>query len=123
MIIQQVLKGISGIDEDDVQGIFASGITCNWWRKVGLLPSAEIPLRLTERNLHWHQNRYDDPDPSEKMKSFQSTLHSSPPRPEALSETHSIKSTICIPPGGRLSGSRPASGLRTDGSSIAVLGY
>jgi hypothetical protein len=70
MIIQEVLKGISGIDEDDVQRIFASGITCNWWRKVGSLPSVEIPLRLTERNLHWHQNRYDDPDPFEGNEEF-----------------------------------------------------
>jgi hypothetical protein len=70
MIIQEVLKGISSINEDDVQSIFASGITCNWWRKVGLLPSAEVPLRLTERNLRWHQNRYDDPDPLEGNEEF-----------------------------------------------------
>ena len=70
MIIQEVLKGISGIDEDDVHFIFASGILCNWWRKVGLLPSAEVPLRLTDRNLHWHQNRYDHPDPLEGNEEF-----------------------------------------------------
>ena len=70
MIIQEVLKGISGIDEDDVHLILESGIICNWWRKVELLPSAEVPLRLTERNLHWHQNRYDQPDPLEGNEEF-----------------------------------------------------
>jgi hypothetical protein len=70
MIIQEVLKGISGIDEDDVRAIFASGIVCNWWRKVNLLPSMEVPLRLTDRNLHWHQNRYDHPDPLEGDEVF-----------------------------------------------------
>lgn len=70
MIIQEVLKGISGIDEKDVGIIFATGITCNWWRKVRILPSAEIPLRLNERNLHWHQNRYDMPDPLEGHEEF-----------------------------------------------------
>ena len=63
MIIQQVLKGISGINEGDVDAIFASGIICNWWRNIGLLPAAEVPPRLTERNLYWHQNRYEEPDP------------------------------------------------------------
>jgi len=70
MIIQEVLKGISGIDEGDVRVIFASGIVCNWWRKAGLLPSAEVPLRLTDRNLYWHQNRYDSPDPFEGNERF-----------------------------------------------------
>ena len=70
MIIQEVLKGISGIDEDDVRTIFATGIICNWWRKVGLLPAAEVPLRLTDRNLHWHQNRYNSPDPLEGGEEF-----------------------------------------------------
>jgi hypothetical protein len=63
MIIQEVLKGISGIEEDDVDAIFAHGILCNWWRNVGRLPAAKVPLHLTERNLYWHQSRYEDPDP------------------------------------------------------------
>jgi hypothetical protein len=70
MIIQEVLKGISGISENDVNRIFASGILCNWWRKVGLIPAAEIPIRLTDRNLQWHQNRYEDPDPLEGDEEF-----------------------------------------------------
>lgn len=43
---------------------------CNWWRKVTLLPNNEIPLRLTARNLDWHQNRYNDPDPAEANEPF-----------------------------------------------------
>lgn len=70
MIIQEVLKGISGIDETDVNRIFATGIVCNWWRKVGLIPAGEIPTRLTERNLQWHQNRYEDLDPLEGDEEF-----------------------------------------------------
>lgn len=34
------------------------------------MPNGEIPLRLTERNLDWHQNRYDDPDPLQANKPF-----------------------------------------------------
>jgi hypothetical protein len=70
MIIQEVLKGISGINEVDVRFIFESGILCNWWRKVKLLPAAEVPLRLTDRNLHWHQNCYDSLDPLEGNEEF-----------------------------------------------------
>jgi hypothetical protein len=70
MIIQEVLKGINGLSASDVSVIFAGGIQCNWWRKVSLLPANEIPLRLTERNLHWHQNRYEDPDPLEGNEEF-----------------------------------------------------
>jgi len=65
MIIQEVLKGINGLSAADVTAIFAQGIQCNWWRKVITLPANEIPLRLTDRNLNWHQNRYEDPDPLE----------------------------------------------------------
>jgi hypothetical protein len=34
------------------------------------LPNHEIPLRLTDRNLHWHQNRYHDKDPLEGNEVF-----------------------------------------------------
>jgi len=70
MIIQHVIKGISRINEDDARRILSVGITCNWWRKVDPLPSNEIPRRLTERNLDWHQNHYDDPDPLEGGERF-----------------------------------------------------
>lgn len=70
MIIQRVIKGISGIDEDQAQKILATGIVCNWWRKVNPLPWHEVPWRLTDRNLDWHQNRYTDPDPFENGEQF-----------------------------------------------------
>lgn len=70
MIIQEVLKGISGINDTDVNRMFATGILCNWWRKAGQIPAGEIPIRLSERNLQWHQNRYEDPDPLESNEEF-----------------------------------------------------
>jgi hypothetical protein len=70
MIIQKVIKGIGGIDEDKVDHILRTGITCQWWQEVNPLPQHEIPLRLTERNLAWHQNRYDSPDPLEGDRPF-----------------------------------------------------
>jgi hypothetical protein len=70
MIIQKALKGISNIDAGEATSLLRAGITCNWWRKVGTLPVIEIPIRLSERNLHWHQNRYFDPDPLEGNEEF-----------------------------------------------------
>lgn len=63
MIIQRVLKGIARISKDDANGILREGIICNWWRKTGRISVVDIPTQLTEENLHWHQNRYEDPDP------------------------------------------------------------
>jgi hypothetical protein len=64
VLIQQVIKGISGIPDTTVDEIFKTGILCNWWRNQpnGLLPQGEVPERLTDRNLDWHQNSYDQPD-------------------------------------------------------------
>lgn len=70
MIIQMAIKGISELGQTDAERILSGGIICNWWRKVALLPSAEIPHRLTDRNLDWHQNHYDDPDPLEGGERF-----------------------------------------------------
>ena len=70
MIIQRVIKGISRISENDALHILSVGIVCNWWHKVNPLPEHEVPLRLTERNLDWHQNRYNDPDPFESGEQF-----------------------------------------------------
>ena len=72
MIIQRVIKGIGGIGigQDTVKNILKTGITCRWWQEVDPLPENEIPLRLTERNLTWHQNHYDDPDPQEGNRPF-----------------------------------------------------
>jgi hypothetical protein len=70
VIIQRVLKGINGIQAADADQMLRQGIVCNWWRQVNPLPTHEIPLRLTQRNLDWHQNRYDDPDPDEQNEPF-----------------------------------------------------
>jgi hypothetical protein len=64
MILQRVIKGIGGINKSDADAILQLGIQCNWWRNVGILPYAEVRDRLTDRYLHWHQNRYEDPDPN-----------------------------------------------------------
>ena len=67
MIIQQVIKGITGIGTSEATRTLAEGIKCKWWLELAKrgrsLPVQEIPKRLTDRNLHWHQNHYDRPDP------------------------------------------------------------
>jgi hypothetical protein len=73
MIIQRVVKGISGITEDEARGILRQGIICRWWQQVGSLPAIEVPQRLTDRNLAWHQNRYEEADPLENGEAF--SLH------------------------------------------------
>lgn len=44
--------------------IFRKGILCRWWEKIRTLPADQIPERLTEENLYWHQNKYTTPDPN-----------------------------------------------------------
>ncbi len=70
MVIQKVIKGIGGIDHPDVDKILQSGILCQWWREVGTISADEIPQHLTERNLNWHQNHYDEPDPHPSGEPF-----------------------------------------------------
>ncbi len=70
MIIQRVIKGIGGINRSIAMNILQVGITCKWWHNVDPLPFNEIPQRLTDRNLYWHQNRYSDPDPLERGRPF-----------------------------------------------------
>jgi hypothetical protein len=70
MIIQRVIKGIGGISRLEAERLLQEGIICNWWRNVDPLPNADIPRRLTDRNLWWHQNRYSDPDPLEMGRPF-----------------------------------------------------
>lgn len=71
MIIQKVIKGITGaIPRQEAEGILKGGIACRWWQEVHTLPAVEIPERLTERNLIWHQNFYDQPDPLRGNRPF-----------------------------------------------------
>lgn len=64
MFFQLVLKGIAGLSRDEADGMFDGGIQCNWWRRVHRITPQEIVDKLTERNLDWHLNHYDDPDPT-----------------------------------------------------------
>ncbi len=70
MIFQKVLKGIGGIAPTDTESdkeatriLTSGGIICNWWLKVNPLPEHEIARKLTQRNLFWHLEHYDDRDP------------------------------------------------------------
>lgn len=71
MIIQKVIKGITGaISRQAADDILRTGILCKWWQQVQTLPEAEIPGKLTDRNLMWHQNFYDQPDPEQDDRPF-----------------------------------------------------
>lgn len=70
VIIQRVIKGISGLTDSDVDEIFQGGILCNWWRTQGYLIQPMVPNKLTDRNLDWHQNSFNKPDPLENNQSF-----------------------------------------------------
>jgi len=63
MFFQKVLKGIAGLTRKGADESFRTGIMCNWWHRVVEITPAEIVQKLTERNLDWHLNHYDDPDP------------------------------------------------------------
>jgi hypothetical protein len=70
MILQKILKGIGGIHTTDAESdkavrsmLIGVGILCNWWHRVNTLPEVEVPQKLTERNLLWHLEHYDDNDP------------------------------------------------------------
>jgi hypothetical protein len=70
MIIQRVLKGLSNLTDSDVQLIFTRGLVCNWWRTHGKLFQDLVPDRLTDRNLEWHRNSFDTPDPQQNNAPF-----------------------------------------------------
>jgi hypothetical protein len=70
MFFQKVLKGIAGMTREDADTTFRAGILCNWWRRVDHITPQEIIQKLTERNLDWHLNHYDDPDPLTNNASF-----------------------------------------------------
>ena len=63
MFFQKVLKGIAGLSQQEADAVFHRGIVCNWWRTVNLISPPEVVQKLTDRNLDWHLNHYDDPDP------------------------------------------------------------
>jgi hypothetical protein len=63
MFFQKVLKGIPELSRQEADAAFQEGILCNWWRTVRLISPPEVVQKLTERNLDWHLNHYNDPDP------------------------------------------------------------
>jgi hypothetical protein len=64
MIFQKVLKGIGGITDAEAAAMLThAGITCGWWHRVGTISPAEIKEKLTDENLFWHLERYDDIHP------------------------------------------------------------
>lgn len=65
MIIQRVIKGISGLDDQDVDAIFQGGILSNWWRSKGSLLQHLVPDKLTDANLERHRHAFNQPDPYE----------------------------------------------------------
>jgi hypothetical protein len=70
VIIQRVIKGISGLADQDVDDIFRTGILCNWWRTQGQLLQPKVPDKLTDPNLDRHQNSFNKPDPQENGQIF-----------------------------------------------------
>jgi hypothetical protein len=64
MIIQSVIRGMHGISPAHVQTILDAGIECNLSRNNGAIPYIDIPKLLSERNLEWQQDHYNDPDPA-----------------------------------------------------------
>ena len=70
MFFQKVLKGISGLQRSDADIMLRVGIQCNWWRRVRIISPAQVLDKLNDRNLDWHLNHYDDPDPLENNAPF-----------------------------------------------------
>jgi hypothetical protein len=63
MFFQRVLKGIHGLTSTAADAAFREGLLCNWWRNVQTITPETTILKLTARNLDWHLNHYDTPDP------------------------------------------------------------
>jgi hypothetical protein len=63
MFFQKVLKGVPGLTNDDANVALRAGLLCNWWRRVGTINPVQIADKLTEANLYWHLEHYDDADP------------------------------------------------------------
>lgn len=75
MIFQKNLKGIANLSDDDAKTmVLTSGILSNWWRKKHYITNAEILEELTETNLLFHLNHYNQALPSgHKWSSLGST--------------------------------------------------
>ena len=64
MYFQKVLKGIKGLSPGEATVMVGEdGIHCNWWRREGTVSPGEIRDQLTDSNVLYHLNHYDDPLP------------------------------------------------------------
>jgi hypothetical protein len=64
MYFQKIVKGVGDIGNSEAeQMLLKRGIVCNWWRRVHTISDSEIQDKLTDENLYWHLNQYDDHDP------------------------------------------------------------
>ena len=71
MFFQHFLKGIPGLDSASATDILQdTGILCRWWQEVRKISPNQVQERLTYRNLDWHLNHYDSPDPAEGNEPF-----------------------------------------------------
>lgn len=71
MYFQMILKGVAGDDDEVAQDrLRRQGLRCSWWEKAKHVTPEGIQDRLTERNLEWHLNHFDDPDPDEGGECF-----------------------------------------------------
>jgi hypothetical protein len=64
MIVQWGIKGLSLLGDDDARGIIdaGQGLICNWWRQSLDIDPADVPHKLTTRNLDMHVNHFTAPD-------------------------------------------------------------
>jgi len=71
VFLQRFLKGITGLSVTEADAILTeTGIQSQWLTARGMPVGKDIQRRLTWRNLDWHLNHYDDPDPLEKNDPF-----------------------------------------------------
>lgn len=64
MIFQKILKGVSGLSDQQAEDMLRqNGIICRWWERVGQITPPGIQDKLTEANLYWHLERYNDIHP------------------------------------------------------------
>jgi hypothetical protein len=71
MFFQMILKGIPGDNDAKAQQCLQrTGLRCTWWEHAGSITPDQIQDKLTERNLEWHLNHFDDPDPHEGGQVF-----------------------------------------------------
>ena len=69
MIVQWCLKGLALPNRAEAEAILESrgGLVSSWWRRVTRISPAERRDKLTDENLNYHINHFDDPVPNENF--------------------------------------------------------